>query len=95
MTFGAMRALEEAGISYGVNGDVIIISFDAVREALQMCLDGKINLCVECSPLHGPRVDELIKLYQEGQPVRKKIYVQETSFTRADLTQEMIDKRPY
>lgn len=95
MTFGAIRALEEAGISYGVNGEVIIISFDAVRDALQMCLDGKINLCVECSPLHGPRVDELIKLYQEGKPVRKKIYVQETSFTKANLTQEIIDQRPY
>ena len=35
MTFGAMRALDEAGISYGNGGQVKIITFDATREALQ------------------------------------------------------------
>ena len=49
MTFGAMRALDEAGISYGNGGQVKIITFDATKEALQYCHDGKINLCVECN----------------------------------------------
>lgn len=95
MTFGAMRALDEAGITYGEGGDVIIISFDAVRDGLNLCLEGKINLCVECSPLHGPRVAELIKMYTEGKEIPKKIYVEDTSFTPKDLTREIIDARPY
>lgn len=95
MTFGAMRALDEAGVSYGENGDVIVISFDAVREALQDCLDGKINLCVECNPLHGPRVDELIKRYFAGEDIPKHIFVEESVFMRGDLTQELIDGREY
>lgn len=95
MTFGAMRALDEAGITYGEGGDVIIISFDAVREALKLCMAGKINLCVECSPLHGPRVDDLIRRILAGETIEKQIYVQETFFTPADLTEELIDSRPY
>ena len=95
MTFGAMRALDEAGISYGPDGDVIIISFDAVRSALQSCLDGKINLCVECNPLHGPHVAEIILRLSEGDTVPKKEYTEETSFTAADLSQAIIDARQY
>ncbi len=95
MTFGAMRALEEAGLTYGAQGDVIIISFDAVRQALEYCLEGKINLCVECNPLHGPRVDELIKLYQAGEEIPKCTYVEEGCFTREDLTIEIINNREY
>ena len=95
MTFGAMRALDEAGITYGQGGEVIIISFDAVRRALEQCMAGKINLCVECNPLHGPRVDELIRQYLAGQEIPKQIYVEERVFTPDMLTQERMDARPY
>ena len=73
MTFGAMRALDEAGLSYGSGGEVTVISFDAVKAALQYCLEGKIDLGVECNPLHGPRVEELIRQYLQ--------YVSATSST--------------
>lgn len=95
MTFGAMRALDEAGLRYGEGGDVILISFDAVREALQYCYEGKIDLCVECNPLHGPRVEELIRQYEEGQSIPKHIFVEELIFTKDSLTQERIDSREY
>lgn len=95
MTFGAMRALDEAGIPYGAEGGVILISFDAVRQALQYCLEGKINLCVECNPLHGPRVEELIRQYKAGLEIPKHLFVEELIFTQTDLTQELIDKREY
>ena len=92
MTFGAMRALDEAGISYGREGKVKIISFDAVRKALQFCLEGKINLCVECNPLHGPRVDRLIKSCEAGETIPKSSYVEEISFACETITQQMIDE---
>ncbi len=95
MTFGAMRALDEAGIPYGADGGVILISFDAVREALKYCLEGKINLCVECNPLHGPRVEELIRRYQAGEEIPKHTMVEELIFTRDTLSQELIDSRQY
>lgn len=95
MTFGAMRALDEAGIRYGLDGDVIIVSFDAVHRALEQCMAGKINLCVECNPLHGPRVDELIQQYLAGQAIPKQIFVEEQVFTPDMLTAELIAARAY
>lgn len=95
MTFGAMQALDEAGLTYGEGGDVILISFDAVRRALEYCLEGKINLCVECNPLHGPRVDELIRQHLAGETIPKQIFVEETIFTPDNLTPERIAARAY
>ena len=95
MTFGAMRALDEAGITYGKGGQVRIITFDATKEALQYCLDGKINLCVECNPLFGPQVKELIEAYRRGDAIPKHVYVNETAYTAKDLTQEFVDSREY
>ena len=95
MAFGAMRALDEAGITYGQGGEVMIISFDAVRRALEQCMAGKINLCVECNPLHGPRVDELIRQYLAGEEIPKQIFVEESVFTPEMLTQQLIDARQY
>lgn len=95
MTYGAMRALDDAGITYGKNGQVKIISFDATKKALQYCLEGKIDLCVECNPLHGPGVEELIKKYRNGEVIPKHVYVEETAFTDKDLNQSFIDSREY
>ncbi len=95
MTFGAIRALDEAGITYGPDGDVIIISFDAVRQALQYCIDGKIDLCVECNPLHGPRVADIIRRLEHGHTLPKKNYLEENSFTAGSLIPELIDLRQY
>ena len=95
MTFGAMRALEEAGISYGNGGQVKIITFDATKEALQYCHDGKINLCVECNPMFGPRVKELIENYRNGIEIPKHVYVDESAYTTQNITQEFVDSREY
>jgi len=95
MTFGAMRALDEAGISYGNGGQVKIITFDATKEALQYCHDGKINLCVECNPMFGPRVKELIENYRNGLPIPKHVYVDESAYTTQNITQEFVDSREY
>ena len=95
MTFGAMRALDEAGITYGEGGQVKIITFDATKKALQYCLDGDIDLCVECNPMHGPIVEKLIRDYRNGETIPKQVYVEESAYTREDLTQEFIDDRDY
>ena len=95
MTFGAMRALDEAGITYGEGGQVKIITFDATKKALQYCLDGKINLCVECNPMHGPYVLDLIEKYRAGEAIPKQVYVEESVFTKDDLTQDFINSRGY
>ena len=95
MSFGAIRALEEAGIPYGKEGGILILSFDAVHDAMQRCLEGKINLCVECNPLHGPRVSELIRQMEAGETPEKQNYVEEILFSSDSLTEEILKEREY
>ena len=95
MCFGAMRALDEAGLSYGTDGQITLISFDAAQHALQLCLEGKINACMECNPLHGPRVADLIRQMENGEQPEKQNFVKETLFSADTLTEDILQKREY
>lgn len=92
--FGAIQALEENGYACGVDG-VDIISFDATRNCLELCLEGRISLAVECDPLLGERVAEVIQTLEAGGTPEKHYYVPEAVFTRDTLTRELIEGRLY
>lgn len=91
--FGAIEALEEHG--YVCGRDVKIISFDATRQCLELVMEGKIAMAVECNPLLGPMAEEIVKNMEAGQMPEKHQYVREQSFTRKDVTRELIDSRGY
>lgn len=93
MAFGAIDALEAAGLNPGE--DITVISFDATRAGLMQTLDQKINLDVECNPLHGPRVEALIKQIEAGETPEKVAYVDGTMFDSSTITQAEIDERVY
>ena len=95
MAFGAMEAMDEANRSYGVNGEIKIISFDATRAGLTATLKGKINYNVECNPLHGPRVEEIIRRLKDGKVPDKLSYVDEQSFDARRITRADLDAREY
>jgi len=95
MADGAIQALEEAGKKVGGDDGVAIISFDANRAYLQMTLEGKINCDVECNPLLGPKVAEILKLIEGGGTPEKKESIDETAFYYDTITQDVIDARPY
>lgn len=78
---GAMEALATAGITFGVNGDVIIISFDATHDGLEAVLEGKINANFECNPLSAPYVGDAIKKLEAGETIKNKVnYIHESCF---------------
>ncbi len=77
MAFGAMEAMKESGRSYGKYGDIILISFDATKAALEAVEKGEINADFECNPQLGPLVDETIKKLEAGQEAPKIQYVDE------------------
>lgn len=91
--FGAIEALEERGYVCGRNVDVIC--FDATRNALKLCMEGKIALAVECNPLQGPLVEEIIQTIEAGQMPQKQHYIKEQAFTAKNLTEQMIAAREY
>ncbi len=94
MTFGAMEALDEKGLSYGVNGDIVIISFDAVYDALKMVSEGKINVDIECNPEQGEYISEIIQKIENGENLEKKYYVDEQVFT-IDNVDDVLEQRTY
>lgn len=112
---GAIEAIERAGKKAGGDiaaGEILIISFDGVNEqAINYCLDGTISCIAECNPLHGPRVESIIRALEEGKTPEKTEYVSETLFSSYEnvtsvqvegtdypvtlLTQDVIDSRQY
>ena len=101
--YGAMDAMDAAGITYGVDGDVTIISFDATHDGLQYTLDGKINCNVECNPLQAVFADQVIKTLQSGGTPDAETVVTDEAFVAAGITsslattmtQEVLDGRAY
>ncbi len=94
MTFGALDAMKEYGVTSGENGDVVLISFDAVHEALELVQQGIINVDVECNPDQGKYVMDIIKRLEAGEEVDKENVVEELVFTK-DNVDEYIDNRTY
>jgi simple sugar transport system substrate-binding protein len=95
MADGAIQALQEAGVDVGGDAGVAIISFDANRPYLQMTLEGLINCNVECNPLLGQKVADIINLIESGGTPEKIEYVEEAAFYYDTITQDVIDARPY
>lgn len=92
MTFGAIEAIQEAGLTCGVNGKITVISFDAVSEAFDMMEDGFINVDIECNPLQGPLIAEIIEHLEKGEEVDKVSYVEEKVFEAGNAGIERIGR---
>jgi len=95
MALGAISALTAAGMKFGLDEAITIVSFDATRAGLQATLDGDINFNVECNPLHGPRVRDIIELLESGGTPQKKEFVTEETFAAGIITQADLDARKY
>jgi len=94
MTLGALEVLKERGISTGVDGDMIVISFDATIDALKLVQEGQINVEIECNPLQGDYVKNLIERLEAGETIDATNYVDENVFTIENVS-EYIDDRKY
>lgn len=86
---GAIEAIHAAGKKVGsdiTSGEIMVISFDGVNEeAMRYILEDKITCIAECNPLHGPRVQAIIEMLEEGKEPDKFSYVDEEIFS-ADKT---------
>lgn len=93
--FGAIKALQEAGLKCNASDGVIVISFDATSEGLNDCLTGLISLDVECNPLQGPYIAKIIQNLSQGKSVDKTTHLDETWFDCFTITKDIINKRVY
>lgn len=83
--FGAMTAMKNAGIEYGVGKDVILVSFDACTAGLEKVMSGDINADFECNPLAAPDVEKVIKQLQAGETPEKEVYMTEHWYVNEDV----------
>ncbi|MFS0700203.1 ABC transporter substrate-binding protein [Cellulomonas sp. 179-A 4D5 NHS] len=92
MGLGALEAIEAAGKVPGV--DIKIVAVDAVKDGMQALADGKFNFLVECNPLLGPQLAEIVKQVDAGETPEKRIITEETTFTQ-EQAKEALPTREY
>lgn len=91
MAIGAIQAIEEAGLKPGQ--DIRIVSIDGVRGAFEAMKDGKLNATVECNPLLGEQLAQLIRDVHAGREVPKRVMVEEGVYTRDQAAAELPNRK--
>ena len=91
MGLGAIEAIEAAGLKPGE--DIKIVTVDAVHDGMQALADGKINFIVECSPLLGKQLVDIIKTLNDGGSVEPRIITEETTFNQEQAIEALPDRQ--
>jgi ABC-type sugar transport system substrate-binding protein len=89
---GAVKAIEAAGKRPGT--DIKIITVDASRDGLTALAEGRLNYVVECNPLLGPQLMELVGKVKTGQTIPRRVVVDETAFDR-EAAKAVLPNRQY
>ena len=92
MALGAIQAIEEAGLKPGK--DIIIVSIDAIKEAVRAVADGKISVTVECNPLFGPKIYDTIEKILKGEKVERVSYNKDELFDSTNAA-DRVEAREY
>ncbi|MFI2635503.1 ABC transporter substrate-binding protein [Streptomyces collinus] len=92
MGLGAIQAIEAAGKKPGK--DILIVTVDGVKDGFIAMSEGKINAIVECNPLLGPQLMEVVKKVQAGEKVERWIKTKESDFMQ-DQAKDALPTRKY
>jgi ribose transport system substrate-binding protein len=71
MSFGVITALEELDLVPGE--DVLVVSIDGTKKAIEYVIEGKIGVVVECNPKFGPVAFDTMLSYANGDDVPLRI----------------------
>ena len=82
MTLGALDVLVRNGIEPGK--DILLITVDGEKEAVEALKEGKINCVVQCTPNLGPAAMDLVKSLTAGEKISKVTHPEEGMFTDFD-----------
>ncbi|GAB3005950.1 ABC transporter substrate-binding protein [Streptomyces pseudoechinosporeus] len=92
MGIGAIQAIEAAGKKPGK--DILIVTVDGVKDGFVAMSEGKINAIVECNPLLGPQLMEVVQKVKDGETVERWIKTKESDFMQ-DQAKEALPTRKY
>jgi ABC-type sugar transport system substrate-binding protein len=85
MALGAIQALKAAGRQPGK--DLIVVSVDGQRAALEAIQAGELGATVESNPRFGPLAFETIDKWRRGEPVPPKILLTDRLFDAKNAAQ--------
>ncbi len=92
MAKGAVAALDAAGISHGVDGDVIVMGFDTNKWALEELKAGNWNYDGQCNPFQSEYLVDIIEKLEAGEELEEKtIIMDEKGFDATTITDEDIE----
>jgi len=89
MAMGAIAALEAAGKVPGK--DVLVLSIDGGKEAVQAVVDGKIAAVVECNPRFGPKAFETMLRYAKGEAIDPWVINDDKFYDASNAAAELDD----
>jgi galactofuranose transport system substrate-binding protein len=93
MGLGAVLAVEEAGLTPGV--DVKIATIDGTKNALEALADGKLTFVAEYNPLFGETLLDVVDKALNGQSVESYIIVPSLTFDSPEAAQEALPNRKF
>jgi galactofuranose transport system substrate-binding protein len=67
MALGAIAAIEAAGKVPGK--DILVVSIDGEKDAIQAIVDGKLGCSCECNPRFGPAAFKILYDYANGEKI--------------------------
>ena len=82
MTLGVLDILEKNGIRPAQ--DIILITVDGEKEAVEALKAGKINCVVQCSPDLGDEVMKLVQDLKAGKDIPRVTHPDESAFSDLD-----------
>lgn len=80
MALGAIQALKAAGMQPGT--DVVIVSVDGEKEALQAIINGELGATVESSPRFGPLAFDTLEKYLNKRKLPTKIILEDRLYDK-------------
>ena len=87
MALGAITAIEAAGKV--PNKDILVVSIDGEKDAVQAIIDGKLAATCECNPRFGPAGFDIMYSYANGDKI-PPIIVNPDRFFDASNAKEML-----
>lgn len=85
MALGAIRALKDAGMNPGK--DVLVVSIDGQKSALEAILAGDMNITVESNPRFGPIAFETYEKFLRGEQFPPKIILEDKFYDKNNAAQ--------
>jgi len=85
MALGAIQALKSAGMNPGK--DVLVVSVDGQRSALEAIVAGDMNVTVECNPRFGPIAFDTYEKFSRGEQIPPKIINSDRFFDASNAAQ--------